>query len=310
MTGFSKSGNFPLFWFLTLRSVSFMVVSQGALNLKEGGNHPMDRKRFIENLTNARKDRGLTQKQVSEALGVSDRTYSKWETGETEPGVELLCRLAEFYSCAPADFFKDAGDGLDLRKELTELPFGQAAVRCRERIGELYLGLFDCFAAGDDPWKEQIAPYTPETPVNSFSEYGGGLLFLQHLGRDANIQLYMMPSEEGFGWLETEGEALNALLDLLRQPKLLRPLLEPGMSGKADYYTPEYLAEKAGLSVEETENTLKSLERWGFCRHEDARIGNDDGGLYAPAETRLLRVLLTFARLLLDDMPREGGETV
>ena len=270
----------------------------------------MNRDKFIENLKSARESRGLTQKQAAEALGVSDRTYSKWETGETEPGIELICRLAEFYGCTPADFLKDAGSEPDLRKELSELPLGQAAERCRKRIGELYLGLFDCFAADGDPWKNRIAPYTPETSVNSFSEYPGGLLFLQHLGRDANIQLYMMPSEEGFGWLETEGEALNALLDLVRQPKLLRPLLEPGMDGKADYYTPEYLAEKAGLSVEETESTLKSLERWGFCLHEDARIGNDDGGLYVPAETRLLRAMLTCAYLILTQMaPKtDGGE--
>ena len=88
----------------------------------------MNRDKFIENLKSARESRGLTQKQVSEALGVSDRTYSKWETGETEPGIELICRLAEHYGCAPAAFFKEAGESFDLRKELTELPVGQAAV--------------------------------------------------------------------------------------------------------------------------------------------------------------------------------------
>ena len=310
MPGFSESGNRPLFWFLTLRLVSFMLRSQGALNLIERGN-PMNRDKFIENLKSARESRGLTQKQVSEALGVSDRTYSKWETGETEPGIELICRLAEFYSCAPADFFKDAGDGLDLRKELTELSIGQAAVRCSERIGELYLGLFDCFAANGYPSNEPIAPYAPETPANGFSEYPGGMLFLQHLGRDANLQLLMMPSQEGFGWLETEEAALNALLDLLRQPKLLRPLLEPGMNGKVDYYTPEHLAETAGLSVEETEKTLRSLERWGLCRHEDARTAGSDDGLYTSAETRLLRAMLTCAHLLAAQMAPKttGGET-
>ena len=55
----------------------------------------MNRDKFIENLKSAREGRGLTQKQVAEALGISDRTYSKWETGETEPGIELLCRLGD-----------------------------------------------------------------------------------------------------------------------------------------------------------------------------------------------------------------------
>ena len=43
----------------------------------------MNRDKFIENLKSAREGQGLTQKQVAEALGISDRTYSKWETGET-----------------------------------------------------------------------------------------------------------------------------------------------------------------------------------------------------------------------------------
>ena len=61
----------------------------------------MNRDKFIENLKSARESRGLTQKQAAESLGVSDRTYSKWETGETEPGIELICRLAELYGMGP-----------------------------------------------------------------------------------------------------------------------------------------------------------------------------------------------------------------
>ena len=267
----------------------------------------MNREKFIENLKSAREDRGLTQKQVAEALGISDRTYSKWETGETEPGIELLCRLGDYYGMNPAAFLRDAGDEPDLRRELASLPLDRAARRCSERISELYLGMFE--TASSNSLDKPIGPFTAEQPMNSFSEYSGGLLFLQHLGRDVNIQLYMMPSEEGFGWLETEGEALAALLELLRQPKLLLPLLEPVRDGKLDYYTLENLAEKAGLTPEETKAALEKLERWGLCRHMDARTATSDDGLYIGAETRLLRAMLTLARLLLDDMPREGGET-
>jgi transcriptional regulator with XRE-family HTH domain len=265
----------------------------------------MNREKFIENLKSAREERSLTQKQVAEALGVSDRTYSKWETGETEPGIELLCRLGDYYGMDPATFLMDAGDEPDLRRELASLPLDQAAKKCSERIGELYLGMFDSGAKENKP----IAPFKAEQPTNSFSEYSGGLLFLQHLNRDANIQLYMMPSEEGFGWLASEGEALTALLDLLRQPKLLLPLLEPVRDGKMDYYTVENLAQRAGLAPEETKAALETLEKWGFCRHMDARTAESRDGLYIGAETRLLRAMLTLARLLLDYMPREGGET-
>ena len=67
----------------------------------------MDKNRFSENLTAHRNRRELTQKQAAEALGISDKTYSKWETGETKPGIDQLCRLASYYGKSPATFFEE-----------------------------------------------------------------------------------------------------------------------------------------------------------------------------------------------------------
>lgn len=47
-----------------------------------------------ENIRRARLSRGLTQGALAEALGVSDRAVSRWETGAASPDVTLLTRLA------------------------------------------------------------------------------------------------------------------------------------------------------------------------------------------------------------------------
>jgi transcriptional regulator with XRE-family HTH domain len=44
-----------------------------------------------------RKERGLTQHQVAEALGVSEQAVSKWERGLGCPDIELLHALAGFF---------------------------------------------------------------------------------------------------------------------------------------------------------------------------------------------------------------------
>lgn len=44
-----------------------------------------------------RTDRDLTQTQVAEAIGVTQRKYSYLETGEQQWPDELLARLAAFY---------------------------------------------------------------------------------------------------------------------------------------------------------------------------------------------------------------------
>lgn len=51
--------------------------------------------KFNENLKQARKISGLTQKQVADAIGVARSTYALYETGEREPNVEIVKSLAK-----------------------------------------------------------------------------------------------------------------------------------------------------------------------------------------------------------------------
>lgn len=52
---------------------------------------------FPRILTLLRKERGLSQKQVAQALGVSQALLSHYEKGIRECGLDFLCRCAEFY---------------------------------------------------------------------------------------------------------------------------------------------------------------------------------------------------------------------
>ncbi len=55
----------------------------------------MDTKRTGELIAEARKEKNMTQRQLAEALHVSDRTVSKWERGAGFPDVALLEPLAD-----------------------------------------------------------------------------------------------------------------------------------------------------------------------------------------------------------------------
>ena len=54
----------------------------------------MDAKAMCLFLKELRKERGLTQEQAAEALFVSSKTVSRWETGATIPDLETLMNLA------------------------------------------------------------------------------------------------------------------------------------------------------------------------------------------------------------------------
>lgn len=48
-------------------------------------------------LKTLRKEKNITQEVLAEALNVSNRTVSRWETGSNMPDISLLVELSEFY---------------------------------------------------------------------------------------------------------------------------------------------------------------------------------------------------------------------
>ena len=50
-----------------------------------------------EMIRKLRRERGMTQEQLAEAMGVSTASVSKWETGQTAPELTALMALADFF---------------------------------------------------------------------------------------------------------------------------------------------------------------------------------------------------------------------
>ncbi len=56
-----------------------------------------------------RKNRNLTQRQVAEAVGVTDQAISNWERGKTELRLTAVqwVNLMEVLQCSPKELVKD-----------------------------------------------------------------------------------------------------------------------------------------------------------------------------------------------------------
>ena len=52
---------------------------------------------FMHNLKQFRKEWNITQKQLADALHTTVKTISHWETGYTEPSIDQILELAEFF---------------------------------------------------------------------------------------------------------------------------------------------------------------------------------------------------------------------
>ena len=55
----------------------------------------MDKERTGQLITELRKEKGLTQKQLADALNVTDKAVSKWERGLSFPDISMLEPIAE-----------------------------------------------------------------------------------------------------------------------------------------------------------------------------------------------------------------------
>lgn len=59
------------------------------------------------NLSRLRKQKKLTQLELANKFNFSDKTISKWESGESLPNIEILCKLAEYYSITLNDLINE-----------------------------------------------------------------------------------------------------------------------------------------------------------------------------------------------------------
>lgn len=53
---------------------------------------------FPQKLAQARADAGYTQRQVAEIMKISKSTIASYEVGRTQPDIETLGKLADFYA--------------------------------------------------------------------------------------------------------------------------------------------------------------------------------------------------------------------
>ena len=64
---------------------------------------------FAENLKILRKSKNISQKQVSDYLGIADRQYRRYENGEQQPTLPIAVKLADYFDVS-LDFLSGRSD--------------------------------------------------------------------------------------------------------------------------------------------------------------------------------------------------------
>ena len=75
---------------------------------------------FGETIRNARKALGLTQRQLSDRLGVSNTSVSNWEKGLSRPDADMIQKLCDILHLQPNDIYGTKEAPADGRRPVSD----------------------------------------------------------------------------------------------------------------------------------------------------------------------------------------------
>ena len=102
---------------------------------------------IAKTIINKRKERGITQEELANHMGVTFAAVSKWETSQSYPDISLLPRIAAYFNISIDDLMGYAPQMEDkdivnlyhrLYADLSKKPFDEVIAECREVIKKYY----------------------------------------------------------------------------------------------------------------------------------------------------------------------------
>ena len=120
-------------------TASRLIYAHSHYNMCAGGGYmyQISNEKFGLFVTELRKEKNLTQKDLAEKLYVSDKTVSKWERGLSMPNVVLLIPIADILDVTVTELLRgekiDTQKNID-KKEVEELVVGSLDMAVRNSI--------------------------------------------------------------------------------------------------------------------------------------------------------------------------------
>ncbi|MBQ4055074.1 MAG: helix-turn-helix transcriptional regulator [Clostridia bacterium] len=277
-------------------------------------NTSFNKNEFCRNLTELRKGKGMTQKELAAELGISDKTYSKWETGDTEPDLTGLCRLAEILAVSPAYLL--GGDSVGSEEDFINSRYDNLSpAECLSKAFELQFytirGLANCSFREKGDWHNVVAEIPPNRvswnnshSITSFA--ATNTYHMMYNGDDANISLSMMPAEDKMRWIIDERELLSDYFSLIGDRDFLSCLRHMISADFSLRYSTDYLADKTGLPLEKVTELLEKANKLGICSVMETNIGTSSVKLYRSEADHMLSGILILAHLSLPVREKNG----
>lgn len=259
-------------------------------------------------ITRLRKERGLTQEQLGQLVGVSAQAVSKWEKGGA-PDVELLPVLADRLGVSIDTLFGRADPSTaDIT---TQFQQWLLSIPSKERFSALFellaatstclgsdlmsSGILPPMSLGDTCYMDNIIPNaTSRTWLRAYVHAEEGLL-LGVLAKDFPLYLLMPEPSEGYQNNLPTPEECRKLFTALALPGAMEILLYLHKRER-NFYHPSAIAKQISLPLEDVLEALSQMEGCELLKKQNLELEDGPTQVYTLHDNYAFVPFLCFAR--------------
>lgn len=258
--------------------------------------------KIAENLTQLRTTKGVTQDEVAKALGISNKTISKWENGTSSPDLAMLAALAAYYGVSADALLGLSRDEKSIPVAISNTLGGLERNELILKISEIIYGIF--FTAIGSPackigkTNTKISPIPPKPDVSprsaiSVDEFYGFVVNSDNV----NLSVMQWQNEADFAWLlapEKQAKIVE-LLHFLADADVLKVMYFIHNRSYSKHFTADYAAKHTGVEMDRIVPILETCYDLGLCTKSTAHLKDGETFIYESFGDGLLLTIISIA---------------
>ena len=260
--------------------------------------------KIAEKLVELRSTKSVTQDDVAQAIGVSNKTVSKWENGTSMPDLPMLVMLAEYYEVTT-----DALLGLSepkkknyretIRSEFDGLDSESSFLKAFETTELMIPSIFYSLKKEGYQDENSIKPKSiyPETKKRRSMIATPDFFTLTVSSEDVNAAVTLLRNPSDFAWMKDleKQKKIAKLFKLLANEESLPILYFIHSASCSIKFTADYVSDYTGIEEERVAEILNTCCKLGICASMTAHLTEKDVTLYECYGDGLLLAILSLA---------------
>ncbi len=262
----------------------------------------MDGIDISQKLSELRNAKGVTQEEAANALGISNKTLSKWENGTSAPDLTMLVALADYYGVTTDTLLGLSSGEKDIKKviaqSLCNLNRNEIVLKVNEIVTAIIPGCTSTSDPNIEVCTDEPSPIPPQRKFYTKSCIDVAELFAYTVCSDnVNISVMQWQNKNHFGWLleDDKQECIADLLRFLGEKDTLRVMYFLHSSAYSRHFTPEYAAACTGIPLERMAEILEKCFDYRLCAKHPALLIEGETFVYEAYGDGMLLAILSIA---------------